>query len=372
MKTPFILDAHLDLALSALESNRDLRWPLERIRRRELGQTDRPDRSNNTVCFPEMRKANIGLCVATLFGRSGGFHHRIPAWASPQHAWAQTQAMIAWYREMEACGELTQIRSRSDLDAHLQHWNSATPIADITQHSGPAAAPASIGYVLSLEGADSLVSFKHLERDYAEGLRAIGLAHYGPGVYAHGTDDEGPLPPRGRELLKEMERLGIILDVTHLCDESFWDALEHFHGPVWASHHKCRALANWNRQLADDQIKALVERGAVIGLAFDAIMMVHNWRHLQSRPQDFYLRLEKIVEHADHICQLAGSAKHLGLGTDLDGGFGNEQTPMDLNSIADLQKLPALFAGRGYSAADIEGILHGNFLRFLREHLPAQ
>jgi len=114
-----------------------------------------------------------------------------------------------------------------------------------------------------------------------------------------------------------MERLGIILDVTHLCDESMRDALDHFSGPVWASHHNCRALANWNRQLTDEQIKELVQRGAVIGMAFDAIMMVHGWHHKVSKPQDFGLRIEKICEHIDHICQLSGNARHVGIGTEI-------------------------------------------------------
>ena len=227
------------------------------------------------------------------------------------------------------------------------------------------AAKLPIGYLLSLEGADSILSWRHLEKSRADGLIALGPVHYGPGIYGHGTDDEGPLTPKGRELLKEMERLGIILDVTHLCDESFWDALEHYSGPVWASHHNCRALANWNRQLTDDQIKALIERGAVIGMAFDAIMMVHGWTHMRSKPQDFDLKIEKICEHIDHICQIAGNAEHVGIGTDLDGGYGTEQTPMDLDSIADLHSLigPPL-AARGYSPDDIDGIFSGNFLRF--------
>jgi microsomal dipeptidase-like Zn-dependent dipeptidase len=148
-------------------------------------------------------------------------------------------------------------------------------------------------YLLSLEGADSILSWRHLEKSRADGLIALGPVHYGPGIYGCGTDDEGPLTAKGRELLKEMERLGIILDVTHLCDESMRDALDLFSGPVWASHHNCRVLANWNRQLTDEQIKELVQRGAVIGMAFDAIMMVHGWHHKVSKPQDFGLRIEK-------------------------------------------------------------------------------
>jgi membrane dipeptidase len=254
---------------------------------------------------------------------------------------------------MEAVGEMVQIRNRSQLEAHLELWSDG-------RDDHP------IGYILSLEGADSIVSPRHLERAFADGLRAVGPVHYGPGVHGMGTDAEGPLTPRGRDLLRQMQELGIILDATHLCDESFWDAMKHFEGPVWASHSNCRSLAHWNRQFSDDQIRELVRRGAVIGMAFDAIMMVDGWAHHRSKPQDFQLRIERICDHIDHICQLAGHARAVGIGSDLDGGFGTEQTPMDLDSIADLQSLSGLLSARGYSTQDVEGILHGNFIEFLR------
>ena len=360
MKPKLIFDAHLDIAWNALEYNRDYRLTLERIRRRELIMPEK-GRGRNTVCFPEMRRGSVGLCVATQIARYLPYFGRAPGiaragdFSSQELAWCETQGQLAWYREMERCGEMVQIRNRAELDAHLKLW------------LGPAPAKRPIGYILSLEGADSIVTFQHLEKSYADGLRAVGPVHYGPGIYAHGTDDEGPLTPLGQELLKEMERLGIILDVTHLCDESFWDALGRFSGPVWASHSNCRALANWNRQFDDDQIKELIRRGAVIGMAFDAIMMVHGWTIERSQPKEFGLKIEKIVEHIDHICQLAGHTKNVGIGTDLDGGFGTEQTPYDLDSIADIATLGDLLAARGYKADEIEGIAYGNFVDFLRK-----
>src|SRR6185295_7986464 len=136
---------------------------------------------------------------------------------------------------------------------------------------------APIGYILNLEGADSVLTPARLEQAYAQGLRAVGPAHYGPGTYAQGTDASGGLGERGRELLREMDRLGIILDVTHLCDESFWEAVDHFQGPLWASHSNARALVPHNRQFTDEQIKYLIGRGAVIGGAFDAWMLVPDW-----------------------------------------------------------------------------------------------
>jgi membrane dipeptidase len=363
-----IFDCHLDLSMNALEWNRDLTWSLERIRRWEVYMKDKVDRGNATVCFPEMRRGGVGICVATQIARHSPYFHRLPGWNSPAQAWAQTQGQLAWYRVMEEAGELISIRNRAELDRHVAAWLKAPPHDDnhYVRDTRSRPQPLPIGYILSLEGADSIVTLQHLERSYADGLRALGPAHYGPGIYAHGTDALGPLPAKGKELLKEMDRLGIILDATHLCDECFWEALDCFHGPVWASHQNCRVLAPWNRQFADDQIKAVIERGGVLGMAFDAIMMVPGWVHLRSKPQEFQLKIARICEHIDHVCQLAGSAKHVGIGTDLDGGFGTEQTPTDLNSIADLQTIPGLLRQRGYSEADIEGILHGNFVEFLR------
>ncbi len=351
-----IFDAHLDLAMNALEWNRDLTRPIAEIRQREAGKTDKPDRGNSTVSLPEMRRGRVGLCVATLIARYVKPGNPLPGWHSPEIAWAQTQGQLAWYRAMEAAGEMVQIRDSAGLKRHLELW-SADPL--------PQSAP--IGYVLSLEGADSILTPRHLEAAYAEGLRAIGPAHYGPGIYAHGTHTTGGLGPRGRELLSEIARLGIILDATHLSDESFWEALEVFPGRVWASHNNARALVPDQRQFSDDQLKALIARGAVIGAVLDAWMMVPGWIRRQTRPQDVGLTLERLIDHIDHICQLAGNARHAAIGTDLDGAFGREQTPADLDTIADLARLPDMLSRRGYRPSDATAIMHGNWIRFLLE-----
>ena len=351
----FIFDAHLDLAMNALEWNRDLTRPIDEIRQRETDLTDKPDRGKGTVSFPEMRRGGIGVCVATQIARFVKPGNRLPGWHSPEQAWAQTQGQLAWYRAMEEAGQMVQIKDAAGLEKHLQLWQSNPSMN------------APIGYILSLEGADSIVTLKHLERSYAQGLRALGLAHYGPGTYAQGTDATGGLGQRGRELLKEMERLGIILDVTHLCDDSFWEALDHFQGRIWASHSNCRALVPHNRQFSDEQIKALIQRGAVSGGALDAWMMVPGWVRGKTTPAAVNLKLERLLDHTDHICQLAGNARHCGIGSDLDGAFGREQTPADLETIADLSRLPAMFSARGYGDEDIELIMHGNFIRVLKE-----
>jgi membrane dipeptidase len=353
-----IFDAHLDLSMNAIEWNRDLTRSIEEIRARERDLTDKPDRGRGTISFEEMRRGKVGLCVATQIARYVARDNPLPGWHSQEQAWAMTQAQLAWYRAMEERGEMVQIRDRAALDRHLQDWQRAEPV-----EGRP------IGYVLSLEGADSIVTLSYLERAYAQGLRAVGPAHYGPGVYAYGTNSTGDLGEKGRALLREMENLDLILDVTHLCDESFRDALDHFRGNVWASHSNCRALVDHNRQFSDDHIRELVQRDAVIGVVLDAWMLVPGWVRGQSTPESTGVNLATVADHVDHICQVAGNAKHVGIGSDLDGAFGREQCPSDVQTIADLQKLLDLLAGRGYQPEDIERIAHGNFIRFLRRAL---
>jgi membrane dipeptidase len=357
LKKSLIFDGHLDLAMNALEWNRDLRWTVEDIRRSEEGITDKPDRAKGTVSLPSMREGHIGICVATQIARYVKQGNNIPGWHSPEQAWAQTQGQLAWYKAMEEAGEMFQIRSIKDLEKHLRLWEN--PTADIP-----------VGYILSLEGADSIVSMRHLEKAYGYGLRAIGPAHYGPGTYAHGTDSKGGIGIKGRELLREMEKLGIILDATHLCDESFRESLDLYHGPVWASHNNCRAFVPHNRQFSDEQIKELINRDAVIGVALDAWMMVPGWVRGMSDPKALGVSLDLMVRNIDHICQLAGDSSHAGIGSDLDGAFGKEQCPFDLDTIADLQKIPEKLSESGYSDSDIQNIMSNNLIRFLKKNLP--
>ena len=363
----FIIDTHLDIALNALEYNRDYRLPASTIRASEAGMTDKIDRGNNVVSLPDLRRGNIGLVVATQIARVNTSKEKLPGkalpgagWNSPPQAWAITQAQRAWYEAMEADGEMVQINSRATLDAHVTRWLDTSEPAETKP----------VGYVLSLEGADSLIDLSYVERAYAYGLRAIGPAHYSTGRYAPGTGLSGPLTPLGRELLGEMDRLGMILDITHLTDEGFDEALSLYKGPIWASHHNCRALVPHQRQLTDDQIKVLIERGAVIGGCFDAWMMRPGFTQRMSNPADFGITIATIVEHYDHICQLAGNALHCAIGSDLDGTYGREQSPTDLDTIADLQTLKDTLTNRGYSETDITNIFHGNALRFLRAALP--
>ena len=358
MTDRFIVDAHLDLSMNALEWNRDLRLPVEEINKREAGMTDKPDREKATTSFTELRKGNIGLVVATQIGRYVTPESPLPGWNSPEQAWAQTQGQLAWYKAMEEEGQMVMIKDKTALESHLALWNDGTP-----NDKKP------IGYVLSLEGADSLITVKHLERAYAYGLRAVGPAHYKEGRYANGTDSSGRLNQMGQELLKKMDRLGMILDTTHLNDDAFWHALDIYKGAVWASHNNCRKFVNHNRQFSDEMITALIARNAVIGIALDAWMMVPNWVRGVSTPESTNCTMEIMADNIDHVCQLAGNADHVAVGSDLDGAFGREQCPYDLVTIRDIQKVFLILEKRGYDNISLDKIAHGNWLRFLKQTL---
>jgi membrane dipeptidase len=351
-----IFDAHLDLSMNAMEWNRDLTLPVSSIRATEHGMTDLRGRELGTVSFPEMRKGEIGICVGTLIAPCSRPENPIRGWHSPEAAWAQINGQLAYYRAMESAGEISLIENAVALTKAIHHW---------TEPAGAAETLTPIGVIVSLEGADPILHIGQLEELYASGLRALGPAHYGAGRYANGTNATGGLPPQGRELIKEMDRLGIILDVTHLCDDCFWEALEIYNGTIWASHSNCRELVPHNRQFSDEQLRALFDRNAVIGAVMDTWMIVPGWERGVSTPSSAGATLDVLIDHIDHICQLAGSSRHCGIGSDLDGGFGKEQSPLEIDTIADITLLHDKLAAHGYTADDIAGILHGNFVRVL-------
>ena len=338
----WILDAHLDLSMNAMEWNRDLTRSVAEIRDREQGQTDKPDRGQGTVALPDMRRGKIGICVATQIARYVKPSNNLQGWYSPEQAWAQTQGQLSWYRAMEERGELLQIKNAEALNAHAELWANDPP------------ADTPIGYILSLEGADSIITPERLECSYAQGLSALGPAHYGPGTYAQGTAHTGGLGSRGRELLQEMDRLGMILDATHLCDDSFWEAMDIFQGPVWASHNNCRALVPNDRQFSDEQIRCLIERGAVIG-GVGCLDVGADWQRGLTTPKG--IRCETRACDRSH-------GSHLPTGGECpayrywDGSgwrLWARAKSGDLDTIADLQRLPGMLAERGYAKADIAG-----------------
>jgi membrane dipeptidase len=359
-----IIDAHEDIAYNALDWGRDLRSSVYAIREREA---QIPGYSNLDAAggiamlgLPEMRSGGIGIVFATLFAypwqaaqeEVNARYRQTQTYKTADEAYQVAQQQLAYYKELtqEPCVSL--IRNRRNL---------ARVLEGCTQSERKP-----FGIVLLMEGADPIRTPDELELWYEAGLRIVGLSWASGSRYAGGDGAPGPLTPAGRALLTEMERLGMILDVSHLSDESFWQALEYFQGAVIASHSNCRALVPRPRHLSDDMIRALIERNGVIGVAPFNSFLVSDWYKTMTPTS-----LDLLVRHIDHICQLAGNARHVGIGSDIDGGFGRDETPVELDTIADLAKLSDALGNAGYAAEDIVCILSGNWLRLLQRALPA-
>lgn len=360
---PLMFDAHLDLAWNALSWGRDLTMELSELNGLDAAFDDHSSRGRATVSLPEMHQAGVAACLGTLMARSKrhrppqGFKRTDVDYPDVSMAYGAAQGQLAYYRYLESKNHIRLIASSRQLHQHWHAWND----------DGADQQP--IGVIIAMEGADSIVEPNQAEAWFHDGLRSVNLVHYGRNQYAVGTGDDGPLTAAGVRLLAEFQRLGMILDATHLSDTSFFQALEHFGGATIASHNNCREIVPGQRQFSDEQIRLLVRRHAVIGIACDAWMLHPGWTPGETARSA--VGIQAAVDQIDHICQLAGNHLHVAIGSDLDGGFGSEQTPMELDSIADLQKLSAILHQRGYSAAAVAAIFHGNWLRFFAENLPA-
>ncbi len=345
-----IVDAHLDLAYNALEWNRDLTASITEIREGEAGMAQK-GRGAGMVNYPELRRGGIGLFFVTVHCRIASVGKRFPGVRNQEIAYAKCRGELAYYELMGAKGVLRQIRDRAGLDAHVAAWEA-----------DPDSTP--LGYVLTMEGADGIVGPEQVGEWWEAGLRVASLVHYGISSYSHGTQAPGGLTERGGPLLAAMQEAGMILDVSHLAEQAFWEALDQFGGKILATHNCCRALCDHDRQLDDGQILALAERGGVVGTAFDDWMLSPLWD--QDAADNAQITLATVLDHIEHVCQLTGSSEHAAIGSDLDGGYGREQAPSDLNTIADFARIPEALSARGYSDADIGRIAHGNWLRLLR------
>jgi len=356
-KPMLIVDGHLDLAFSALQVNRDLTQPAATVRTHDANTIMRSFGSC-TVTFPELRQGHVGIIFGTVMTR-----------IDPNDQWLRTgmytqeqcygvgRGHLAYYEALEKEGVIRFIHNQADLDAVVDLWEN--PAADTP-----------IGLVLAMESADAIIDPDWVPAWYEWGLRMVSISHYGTSSYSHGTGTEGGLLPRAKPLLDALGDAGIAVDLTHLTDQAFWELLEVYEGPVAASHHNCRALVPGQRQLSDEMILAIAERNGVIGVALDAWMLDPEWqKDIPSFAQQTTVTLNTVADHVDYVVQLAGNAGNIGIGSDLDGGFGAEQAPRDVNTIADLQRLKIIFEQRGYPEEDVRNILSGNWIRFLTDIL---
>jgi membrane dipeptidase len=364
-----IIDGDYPMTFGAVKLQRDLTLPIDQVRARTIeahGERGWPD-EGTMASLPEMRKGGLAVALVKVSDccilRPGHEHgdHRTDILS-----YAAGRGFLGYYHMLETMGETRLLKSPGEFKEHMGAWISADNYDRLP-----------VGMVLGMEGADPIVWPQQVHEWFEAGLRVISLSHYGVSRYSHGTGTGtgGGLLDGAEELLREMDSLGMILDVSHTSDESVRQELDIFEGPVLASHQNCRAVCPGERQFPDHQLRRLIERGAVIGHSMDAHMLWPpglDWINLPAKKpftkED--VTLENYVDHIDHVCQLAGNSLHSAIGGDTDGQGGTENAPLEIDTVADYQRVADVMARRGYKQEDIENVMYRNWQRFFETSLP--
>lgn len=363
MPQHLIVDAHQDLAWNIQAFDRDYTRPVAETRRLEA-EANAPaiqHEGHTLLGWPEYQQGRVAVVFGTLFATPGRLRH---GWETVYYN-DFDEARRLYRTQLDTYHELTDrspekfrlIGSRPDLETVLADW------ADLSAETHP------VGLVPLMEGAEGVRAPSELEDWWQAGARIVGLAWAG-NRYCGGTREPGPLTDEGQILVKAMAGIGFALDISHMDELAARQALDLYAGPLLASHANAAAVIpeyTGNRHLPDSVIKALIGRDGVIGLVPSCRFLNYGWQRGSRREA---VPLEMAAAHVDHICQMAGSARHVGIGSDFDGGFGVEAVPAEIDTIADLQKLAPILAAKGYQQEDIAAIFGGNWVRFLQSFLP--
>ena len=319
-----IVDAHLDIAWNAIASGRGFLLPPP---------------PGYLVSRPTLVANEVGLIFPTLYC-SPAVNPLIRtrsrfAYQSPHEAYLMATAQVNYYR---AVG-LDLILDRASLTAYYRGWRKGR-----------------IAGVLLMEGADPIEDPSQLGAWVDRGVRIIGPAWTGT-RYSGGTGMPGGLTDLGRQLLKAMRRKKVILDISHLADQAVADVFAEWRGPIMASHANSRAIVPGDRQLTDETVAELARRGGVVGVSFYA-------RHLRASGRT---AIDDVIRHMVRHARAAGGPEHVGIGTDVDGGFDSRHAAMD--SYAAMKELRAKLRLH-FNQTQVDGIMAGNWLSFLERSLP--
>ena len=352
-----VVDAHQDIAFNDLNFNRDYRRSALETRRIEGG---RNPMGVATLGLPDAILGRVAVAFATLFATPLAAVQKlsleIPFYQNPQEAFDQAQRQMDYYERLTDDNErLGLIRTQADLDDLLATWGDDTDIADHRQ-----------GLVILMEGADPIIEPAQFEEWYERGVRAVGTA-WSETRYSGGTGVPGPLTDLGRELLEVLADFNAILDLSHMAEAAFLESLDRYDGAIIASHSNPRQFCDSDRHLSDHMIRQLAERDGVMGLVISNSFLSNTWSKGDPRAD---IPLAVVADAIDHVCQITGSPAHVGIGSDLDGGFGAESIPDGLDTVGDLWSIGGVLRERGYSEEDIAAVLGGNMLRKLRQSLP--
>jgi membrane dipeptidase len=360
-----VFDAHEDIAWNAITFGRDYTQGAQAIRQheQETGAVAPKVNGAATLGLPEWLRGRVGVIVATAFISPA--HRQAGAWDTtvyhtPGEASSLAHQQIDYYERLaDTCERVELVRTRAELDAVLATWDG---YEEPENPDEPQAEDARrLGFILSIEGADPIIEPAQLEEWCARGVRAVGPAWVST-RYAGGTGEPGPLTDLGHELLEVMASFGVALDLSHIAEEAYFQALERYEGPaIVASHSNPRRFCPSDRGLSDEMIAAMADRNGVIGVVLYNGFLKPGWHIRHNRKDE--VCMADVTAAIDHICQVTGSARHVGIGSDFDGGFGYAHIPAELDTVADLLKIGAALGERGYSDEDIAAVLGGNFLR---------
>lgn len=355
-----IVDAHQDIAYNAVSFNRDYTLPAYKKRRLEVQTPSAKGPGRAMLGLPDALIGRVGVAFATLFVMPAestflaGYPQ--PYYRDARQAYDLASKQVDYYERLADDNEQVQlIKAGTDLDAVLATWEPDKPLTARQQ-----------GLVMLMEGADPIIEPKQFDEWYERGVRMVGPA-WSKTRYSAGTGEPGTLTPLGFELLETMQDYNAILDLSHLAERAFFQAVDRYEGAMIASHSNPRRFRDSDRNLSDEMIRVLAERDGVMGIVLFNPFLHPQWRSGDSRS---YVPFVRILDAIDHVCQVTGSAQHVGIGSDLDGGFGTEAAPQGVDTVMDLWWITTGLRKRGYTEADIEAIAGGNFLRKLREVLP--
>lgn len=360
---PIIIDAHEDLAWNILTFERDYTRSAADTRQNERG-TNTPTYNGDTLLgWSDYQRGNVAIVFSTLFAAPA--RHSLGEWDT-QHYRDTAEAHQCYSAQLDAYHRLCEdhpdkfriLQARSELETHLVSWQNPAENAK-----------ASVGLVILMENAEGVRSVDELEMWWGRGVRIIGPAWAGT-RFCGGTREPGPLTPEGFQLLDGIASHGFVLDISHMDEAAVLQALDRYPGTMIASHANASALLKGlesNRFLSDRVIQGLLERQGVIGVVPFNRFLVPGWSANDGRQA---VTLNHVVAQIDHICQIAGDALHVGIGSDFDGGFGVQSVPDEIDTVADLQKLIPLLVQKGYTENDIRAIMGHNWLGVLQNTLP--
>jgi membrane dipeptidase len=357
-----IIDAHEDLAWNALTFGRDYRRAMVETRRLEAKDDTPKYNGQALIGWPEWIKGRVGIVFSSLF--SAPLRWKEGPWDTlcydnPVEAHHHYQASLDVYSQWieESPDKIQLIKDTHTLQDHWAAWQDPNC-------AGP------VGFIMLMEGADGIREPAEVAQWFERGVRILGLSWSGT-RYAGGTKEPGPLTDLGRELLRHMDACGMILDLSHLSEDGAREALDLFQGPVIASHTSFLArVPNAEfpeRLLSEEMIRLITEREGVMGLLLGNRFLQNNW--VLGMDRDL-VGMQDIVAAIDYVCQLLGNANHIALGSDFDGGFGLDQVPMGLDSIADLRLIGDALQEYGYTPEDVEAIMGLNWYHLLQRSLP--